>query len=125
MYSRKQWVDMRFCEREIRADPNLRVVPVGTARRCSARAETVALRLRGGERIRSVRMTLDGRRSKRFRRAGRRSVRVSLRRLDRGQHRVVLRARTSRGRAVTATRTYRVCLSRADAERDRRLERQR
>jgi hypothetical protein len=41
MFSRKQWLDMRFCEREILASPDLRITQLGRGR-CVSRRVIVA-----------------------------------------------------------------------------------
>jgi acyl-homoserine-lactone acylase len=113
LYSRKQWVKMRFCERDVAADTKS-TTRLGSDAICrSRRVLTSRLRLRRGERIRSVRVSIDGRRSRAFRRAGRRGVRVSLRGLRKGTHRVRITARTSRGRTIRVTRVARTCVPRS------------
>jgi hypothetical protein len=108
MFSRKQWVDMRFCEREILADRNLSITRLGKPRCTSRRTITYRLPLRRGERIRRVRVTVNGKRVK-IRRAGRRGVRVSLRGRPKGRYRIRVRARTTRKRTIRLDRRARTC----------------
>jgi hypothetical protein len=102
----------------------------GAAQRGSRRATRTCLsrrRLRitlrdprGRERIRSVRVlvngkrqsTLRGRRLRRAKRGVRFRVPVTLRGKRVGRYRVRIVARTSRGRTVRITRTYRTCIPR-------------
>ncbi len=84
-----------------------------TYRRCSVpcrRSATVRLRdLAGRERLVSARVTLNGRRVKAsISRRGLRA-RIDLRRVPAGPAKVRIVARTSAGRAVRATRTFRAC----------------
>jgi acyl-homoserine-lactone acylase len=121
LYAKKQWVDMRFCESEILADPNLQITRLGAgagaakgAKACASRRTLRSkLRTRRGERVRSVRVTVDGRRvrGKAIRRRGR-AVRVALTGLRKGTHRVRIIARTTRGRTVIVKRTVRTCVAR-------------
>ena len=108
LFSRKRWVDMRFCEREILADPNLSITQLGTRRCTSRRAITYRLPLRRGERIRRVRVTVNGKRVK-VRRAGRRGVRVSLRGRPKGRYRIRVIARTTKKRTIRLDRRARTC----------------
>jgi acyl-homoserine-lactone acylase len=109
MFSRKRWVDMRFCEREILADPDLTITRFGEARRCtSRRAITYRLPLRRGERLRRVRVKVNGKRIA-VRRVGRRGVRVSLRGRPKGRYRIRVVARTSKARTIRLERRARTC----------------
>ena len=119
LFAKKQWVDMRFCESEILADPALQITRLGsggaaTKTSCgSRRTLTSKLRVRRGERVRSVRVTVDGKgaKAKAVRRRGR-VVRVSLTGLKKGTHRVRITARTTQGRTVVVKRAVRTCVTR-------------
>ena len=124
LFSRKQWVKMLFCERDILADPNLEVTRLGPpkARRCTSRRRIVVRlpRMRG-ERPRSARIYVRGRRVRtlRGRNLRRSRSRVTLRGLPRGRYRVRIVVRMRSGRSVTTTRTYRTCASKKKATRRR------
>ena len=108
MFSRKAWVDPGFCEREILADRNLTIQRFGTVRCTSRRAITYRLPLRKRERIKRVRVTVNGKRVK-VRRAGRRGVRVSLRGRPKARYRIRVTAKTSRKRTIKLDRRARTC----------------
>ena len=110
MFSRKQWVDMRFCEREILADPDLTITRLGRAPCASRRVITYHLPLRGKERVKRARATVNGHRAK-VRRVGRRGrgVRVSLRGRKAGRYRIRVVARTTRKRTIRLHRAARTC----------------
>jgi hypothetical protein len=108
MFSRKQWLDMRFCEREILASPDLRITQLGRGRCVSRRVIRYRLPLRRGERIRRVRATVNGKHVK-VRRVGRRGVRVSLRGRPKARYRIRIVARTSKGRRIRLDRRARTC----------------
>ena len=111
MFSRKAWVDPGFCERDILADRNLSIQRLGSVRCTSRRAITYRLPLRRRERIRRVRVTVNGERVK-FRRVGRRGVRVSLRGRPKARYRIRLKAKTSRNRTIRLDRRARTCAKR-------------
>jgi hypothetical protein len=111
MFSRKAWVDMGFCERDILADRNLSITRFGRVRFTSRRAITYHLPLRKRERIKRMRVWVNGKRVK-VRRAGRRGVRVSLRGKPKARYRIKLRARTTKGRKITVVRRARTCAGR-------------
>jgi hypothetical protein len=111
MFSRKAWVDMRFCERQILADRSLSITRFGRVRCTSRRAITYHLPLRRRERMKRVRVTVNGKHVK-VRRAGRRGVRVSLRGRPKARYRIRIRVRTSKGRTITDTRRARTCAGR-------------
>jgi hypothetical protein len=108
MFSRKAWVDMRFCKRDILADRSVSITRFGRVPCTSRRAITYHVRLRRGERVRRWRVSVNGRRVT-VRRAGRRGVRVSLRGRPRARYVIRLRARTTRGRTITDVRRARTC----------------
>ena len=88
-------------------------VGLPSARRCaSRRAFTIRLRAPRGARLRSATVTVDGTRVKvRFK--GRRlTARVNLAGLRKGTAKVSVVARTTSGRVVRETRTYRTCRKR-------------
>jgi ABC-2 type transport system ATP-binding protein len=96
--------------------PGLGGPPAGTPaatlpanRRCVSRRR-FTIRLRRG--LRSVRVTVDGRRVRVVRRGGRSRARIDLRGLPRGTVRVMVTGRTRTGRTVRSARTYRTCTSR-------------
>jgi acyl-homoserine lactone acylase PvdQ len=111
LFSRKQWVNMRFCERDILADRTLSITRLGRGPCVSRRAITYHLPLRGRERIRRVRVKVDGKRAK-VRRTGRRGVRVSLRGKPKARYRIRLKAKTTKGRSITIVRRARTCAGR-------------
>lgn len=87
-------------------------VPAGGRRRCTSR-RTVTVRLRGLERVRvrSLR-ALAGTKSVRVRRTGATTVAVTLHGLAPARYRVTVLARTTRGRTVRVSRTFRTCAPR-------------
>ena len=109
MFSRKQWVDMRFCEDEILADPDLTITRFGKLRCTSRRTITYHLPLRRGERMRRVRVAVNGGRVK-VRRIGRRGVRVSLRGRPKARYRIRVVTRTTRARTIRLERQARTCI---------------
>ncbi len=118
MFSRKEWVDPGFCEREILADRNLTIQRFGKVRCTSRRAITYRLPLRKRERVKRVRATVNGKRVK-VRRVGRRGVRVSLRGRPKGRYRIRVTAKTSRKRTIKLDRRARTCAKRAPKGRGR------
>ena len=117
MFSRKEWVDMGFCEREILArpdadDPAPRAV---AAARAGGRSR-YRLPLRRRERIRRVRATVNGKRVK-VRRVGRRGVRVSLRGRPKARYRIRVPVKTSRERTIRLDRRARTCTPRLKGRR--------
>jgi acyl-homoserine-lactone acylase len=108
LFSRKRWVDMRFCEREILASPDLRITQLGRGACLSRRVIRYRLPLRRGERIRRVRATVNGKRV-RVHLVGRRGVRVSLRGRPRARYRIRVVAKTSRKRTIRLDRRARTC----------------
>jgi hypothetical protein len=91
------------------------------SQRCKARRTRITVRdPRGRERIRSIRVRIDGRRSKvvagrrlaRMKRGSRFRVPLTLRPTRSGRARVQVVARTSRGRTLRLSRTYRTCTMR-------------
>lgn len=78
------------------------------ARACEKRSRKFRLRLRPGERLRRVRAYVDGRRVP-AKRVNRRTASVDLRRVKPGRHRLRVRTRTTRGRAVVLMRRVRLC----------------
>jgi len=85
--------------------------------RCGG-SERVTVRVRKprrGDRLKSVRATVDGRRVKvaQKRALRRRLVDLTLARVPDGTYKVKVLARTRRGRTIRVTRTFRTCLSRA------------
>src|SRR3954452_19094664 len=92
------------------------VVAAGSRSCRSRRALTLHLRLRRGDRVRSVRVSVNGRAVRGVRR-GRRGVRVDLSRRLAGRYVVRVRARTSRGRLVRLVRRYRTCTPKANRAR--------
>jgi hypothetical protein len=119
MFSRKRWVDMRFCEREILADPDLTITRFGKTRCTSRRAITYHLPLRRRERIRRVKVTVNGKRVQ-VRRAGRRGVRVSLRGRPKARYRIRVVAKTTRKRTIRLERRARTCVPTKKAGKRRR-----
>ena len=111
MFSRKAWVRLPFCERDILANRQLQITRLGRPRCASRRAITYRLPLRSRERLRRVRATVNGKRVK-VRRVGRRGVRVSLRGRKLGTYRIRVRARTTRGRSIRIDRRARTCAGR-------------
>jgi beta-glucosidase len=89
-------------------------LPAGSSRACtSRRAFTIRLRdPRGAERLRSARVSVNGRRVRVRRRGGRFVARVDLRGTRAGRATVRVVARTSQGRTVRDRRTYRTCVRR-------------
>lgn len=99
-----------------RVAPRQEVVPVPrraapiALRRCTSRRRfTIRLREPRRGRLVSARVTLGGRRLRVTRRAGRLTARVDLRSRPAGRVRVRIVARTSTGRRLRSTRTYRLC----------------
>jgi len=87
-------------------------VGLPTARRCvSRRVFPIRLRAPRGRRLRSAVVSLDGRRV-RVRRGKKLTARIDLRGRPRGSFRVRVVARTTAGRVVRETRTYRTCIPR-------------
>jgi len=88
-------------------------VGLPSARRCaSRRAFTIRLRAPRGARLRSATVKVDGKRVT-VRREGRRlTARVNLAGLTKGTAKVSVVARTTSGRVVRETRTYRTCRKR-------------
>jgi hypothetical protein len=99
--------------------------PVGTGRRSVRCASTRRLRItlrdpRGRERVRSVRVFVDGKRVRslkgrklaRIKRGSRYRVPVTLKGRKAGRYRVRIIARTSRGRTIKLRRAYRTCVQR-------------
>ena len=111
MFSRKVWVNMPFCSRDILADRSVSITRFGRVRCTSRRAITYHLPLRRRERVKRLRVWVNGRRVA-VRRAGRSGVRVSLRGRPRSRYRIRLRARTTRGRTITVVRRARTCAGR-------------
>ncbi len=84
-------------------------VELPSAKRCASR-RSFAVRFRRapkGDRIRTVSVTVNGKRLRTVR--GTRLTRVDLRGLPKGTVRVVLTARTAKGRVLRSARTYRTC----------------
>jgi acyl-homoserine-lactone acylase len=108
MFSRKQWVTDRFCERQILASPNLQITQFGRSRCVSRRTIRYRLPLRRGERIRRVRATVNGKRVKAVR-VGRRGVRISLRGRPKARYRIKVVAKTTRKRTIRLDRRARTC----------------
>jgi hypothetical protein len=80
------------------------------SKRClSRRRFTIRLRAPRGQRLRSARVRVGGKRARVFRRGGRLRAIIDLRGRPAGKVRVRVRALTTRGRRVTETRTYRTC----------------
>jgi hypothetical protein len=87
--------------------------PRSTPAVCGSRRRiVVSLGLRRRDRVRSGTVTVNGRRIARLRRTSRSAV-VDLRRRPYGTYVVRVRLRTSAGRTVAFTRTYRTCRVRA------------
>jgi hypothetical protein len=88
-----------------------RAATLPSARRCLSR-RVFRIRLhrpaKGQGRIRSVRVTVNGKRVK-VRRGKRYTARVDLRGLPRGTARVAITVRTTKGRTLRSARTYRTC----------------
>ena len=83
-----------------------------SARKCvSRRSFRIRLRAPRGQRLRSARVEVAGRRARVLRGRRLRAV-VDLRGLPRGRVTVRIRAVTTRGRRITARRTYRTCVRR-------------
>jgi hypothetical protein len=97
--------------------PTPRSAPLGalglpSARRCaSRRAFRIRLRMPRGERLRSARLYVNGRRVRTLR-GRRRTIPVSLRGLPKGTVRVKVVARTRSGRRLVRERRYRTCVAR-------------
>ena len=92
--------------------------PAAGSRACrSRRVLTLHLRAPRGQRLRGVRARTTSGRARVIRRGRTVRVRLDLRGVRRGQVRVTLRARTSRGRTLRQTRTYRTCATRRLAAR--------
>ncbi len=111
MFSRKAWVPMRFCEKDILADRDLTITRFGRVACTSRRAITYRLPLRKHERLRKLRVTVNGKRVK-VRRAGRRGVRVSLRGRPKARYRIRLVAKTTKKRTIRVNRRARTCAGR-------------
>jgi hypothetical protein len=87
----------------------------------SRRRFVIRLRAPRGQRLRSARVYVNGKRVRVFRRGGRLRAVVDLRGLPKRTVRVRVRGVTTRGRRVTETRTYRTCIR--DDGRWRRVKR--
>jgi hypothetical protein len=84
-----------------------------SARRCvSRRSFTIRLRRPDGARLRSARVTVDGRRVRVVRRGGRLTARVNLRGRTGGRYVVRATVVTRDGARATETRRYRTCVPR-------------
>lgn len=81
-------------------------------RRCERRIRKLRLPMRPGERVKRVRARAGNNRVP-ARRIGRRRVRLNLRGLPNGRHRLRIRAKTTDGRVVKVTRRVRLCAARA------------
>jgi hypothetical protein len=123
MFSRKQWVDEPFCERDIRLSPGMQTTYLGaaphpvrlyTARRTCVSRRRLLLRLHGaGTRVVGWTVAVNGRIVRRFR-SGRRSfIPVDLRGRPRGRYTITVTARTVDGQRLVDTRRYRTCARRA------------
>jgi alpha-D-xyloside xylohydrolase len=89
-----------------------------SARKCvSRRRFEIRVRRWRGQRLRSARVFVDGRRVKVRRRGGRLRAIVDLRGKAEGIYRVRIVARTRSGRRVVGSRTYRTCTLRRPAKR--------
>jgi hypothetical protein len=98
----------------LRAPALPRAAKLPSAKRClSRRVFRITLRRPAdGARIRSVRVTVNGKRVKAHLRRGRRpTARVDLRGLKRGTVRVLITVRTVRGRTLRSARTYHTCVA--------------
>jgi acyl-homoserine-lactone acylase len=111
MFSRKAWKPMLFCEKDILADRDLTLTSFGRAKCTSRRAITYHLPLRKHERIKRVRVTVNGKRVK-VRRTGRRGVRVSLRGRAKARYRIRMKVKTTRKRTIRLDRRARTCAGR-------------
>jgi acyl-homoserine-lactone acylase len=111
MFSRKAWKPMLFCEKDILADRDLTITRFGRAKCTSRRAIAYHLPLRKRERIKRVRVTVNGKRVK-VRRAGRRGVRVSLRGRAKARYRIRVVAKTTEKRTIRLDRRARTCAGR-------------
>ena len=78
-----------------------------TTRTCKAKRLTLKLRGPHGQKLRSARVTVDGKRAKVTRTHGRLRARIVLR--GKGRHVVRIVARTTAGRTVRVRRVYRTC----------------
>jgi hypothetical protein len=82
------------------------------AQKCQSRRRLlVKASVPRGARVRSVRATLRGKRTRVVRRRGKFYAVADLRRVPRGTTRLVIRVRLANGRTVTTRRTYRLCTS--------------
>ena len=93
-----------------------------SARRCRSR-RSFRIRLRdprGGERLRSARVTVAGRRVKVVRRKGRLVARVNLRGRRKARYVVRVVARTSQGRTIRERRAYRTCVPKSRSKKRQR-----
>ena len=82
------------------------------AQKCQSRRRLlVKARVPRGARVRSVRATLRGKRTRVVRRRGKFYAVADLRRVPRGTTRLVIRVRLANGRTVTTRRTYHLCTS--------------
>ena len=95
------------------ADARVIGAPASTPRGACRSRRSFALRLRApkGERIRSARVRINGRTVQTVRGRDVRRVRIDLRGRGKARYRVVVAARTSRGRSFSLVRTYRTCAS--------------
>lgn len=85
-----------------------------SSRSCISRRNfVIRLRAPRGEKLRSARVLVSGRRVRVMRRGGRLRARVDLRGRPQGRVRVKIVARTRSGRTVKRTRRYRTCTPRA------------
>jgi hypothetical protein len=92
--------------------PTVRVA--GVSSRCVRRSFTARFRISvaSGQTIRSVRVTVDGRRVS-SRRSSRLSVRINVARLDAGRHRLRIVVTDSAGNRRTVNRSFTKCAQRA------------
>ena len=96
------------------ADDRVIGAPASTPRGACRSRRTFSLRLRApkGERIRRARVRIDGRTVRTVRGRDVRRVRIDLRGRGKARYRVVVAARTNRGRSFTVVRVYRTCAPR-------------
>jgi hypothetical protein len=85
-------------------------VPLPSARKCTSRRRfPIRLRAPKGQRVRSYKVLVNGKRVKVTRRNGRMVAVVDLRRLKKGRYTVKIIATTAQGRRVVSKRRYRTC----------------
>jgi hypothetical protein len=85
-------------------------VPLPSARTCTShRKFKIHLRAPRGQRVRSYKVLVNGKRARILRRHGQRHAVVDLRRLKKGRYTVKIIAITAQGRRVVSHRRYRTC----------------